>query len=109
MEEVAGLKEAFDMMDSQKRGKINLGEFKVGLQKLGHQIPDTDVQILMEAVRNIFITFPPFLLYDCFNGILAKFFSFCSYFGIYCDKDNIQHFFSMSWINTEQYSVKDLE
>ncbi|KAL8545151.1 hypothetical protein ACS0TY_005372 [Phlomoides rotata] len=49
VEEVAGLKEAFDMMDSEKRGKINLGEFKIGLQKLGHQIPDTDVQILMEA------------------------------------------------------------
>lgn len=55
MEEVAGIKEAFDMMDSEKRGKINLGELKIGLQKLGHQIPDTDIQILMEAVR---ITFP---------------------------------------------------
>lgn len=60
MEEVAGLKEAFDMMDSGKRGKINLGEFKIGLQKLGHQIPDTDVQILMEAVR---ITFSSYFLY----------------------------------------------
>ncbi|KAG8388995.1 hypothetical protein BUALT_Bualt02G0183400 [Buddleja alternifolia] len=49
VEEVAGMKEAFDMMDSGKRGKINLQEFKIGLQKLGHQIPDADIQILMEA------------------------------------------------------------
>ncbi|EPS73534.1 calcium-dependent protein kinase 8, partial [Genlisea aurea] len=49
VEEVAGIKEAFDMMDSEKKGKINLEEFKVGLQKLGHQIPETDIQILMEA------------------------------------------------------------
>ncbi|KAL0460963.1 UNVERIFIED_CONTAM: Calcium-dependent protein kinase [Sesamum latifolium] len=54
VEEVAGIKEAFDMMDSGKKGKINLEEFKVGLHKLGHQIPDADVQILMEAVRIMF-------------------------------------------------------
>ncbi|XP_019253802.1 PREDICTED: calcium-dependent protein kinase 8-like [Nicotiana attenuata] len=48
-EEVAGMKEAFDQMDTGKKGKINLGELKIGLQKLGHQIPDADLQILMEA------------------------------------------------------------
>ncbi|KAL0418502.1 UNVERIFIED_CONTAM: Calcium-dependent protein kinase [Sesamum radiatum] len=48
VEEVAGIKEAFDMMDSGKKGK-KLEEFKIGLHKLGHQIPDADVQILMEA------------------------------------------------------------
>ncbi|XP_060216036.1 calcium-dependent protein kinase 7-like [Lycium barbarum] len=48
-EEVAGMKEAFEMMDTGKKGKINLGELKIGLQKLGHQIPDADLQILMEA------------------------------------------------------------
>lgn len=50
VEEVAGIKEAFDMMDVEKRGKINLEELKRGLQKLGQQIPETDLQILMEAV-----------------------------------------------------------
>ncbi|KAH0784104.1 hypothetical protein KY290_003702 [Solanum tuberosum] len=48
-EEVAGMKEAFEMMDTGKKGKINLEELKDGLQKLGHQIPDADLQILMEA------------------------------------------------------------
>ena len=50
MEEVAGTKEGFVLMDTSKRGKINMDELKAGLHKLGHQIPDADVQILMEAV-----------------------------------------------------------
>lgn len=51
MEEESGMKEAFDMMDSRKIGKINVEELRVGLHKLGHQISDVDVHILMEAVR----------------------------------------------------------
>ncbi|XP_010453327.1 PREDICTED: calcium-dependent protein kinase 7 [Camelina sativa] len=49
VEEAAGIKEAFEMMDVNKRGKINLEELKVGLQKAGQQIADADLQILMEA------------------------------------------------------------
>ncbi|KAK8601899.1 hypothetical protein V6N13_058432 [Hibiscus sabdariffa] len=49
VEEVAGIKEAFDVMDTGKRGKINLEELRAGLQKLGQQIPDADLQILVEA------------------------------------------------------------
>lgn len=49
VEEVAGIKEAFDSMDVNKRGKINLEELRVGLHKLGHQVPDADLHILMEA------------------------------------------------------------
>lgn len=50
VEEVAGLKEAFEMMDTNKRGKINLEELRFGLQKSGQNIPEADLQILMEAV-----------------------------------------------------------
>ncbi|KAF6168321.1 hypothetical protein GIB67_018161 [Kingdonia uniflora] len=49
VEEVAGIKESFQMMDVNNNGKINLEELKVGLHKIGHQIPDADVQMLMEA------------------------------------------------------------
>lgn len=52
-EEVAGIKEAFDMMDTNKRNKINLEELRVGLAKIGHSIPDPDLEILMEAVSTI--------------------------------------------------------
>ncbi|XP_038726178.1 calcium-dependent protein kinase 8-like [Tripterygium wilfordii] len=49
VEEVAGLKDAFNMMDTGNRGMINLEELRAGLQKLGQKIPDADLQILMEA------------------------------------------------------------
>ncbi|QCE05263.1 calcium-dependent protein kinase [Vigna unguiculata] len=48
-EEAAGIKEGFDLMDTGNKGKINIDELREGLQKLGHQIPDADVQILMEV------------------------------------------------------------
>lgn len=71
VEEVAGIKEAFDMMDVEKRGKINLEELRSGLQKLGQQIPEADLQILIEAVRTI-------TLY--FRTLEAKFAIFLSFF-----------------------------
>ncbi|KAK9289737.1 hypothetical protein L1049_007896 [Liquidambar formosana] len=49
VEEVAGIKEGFQLMDTGNKGKINIDELRVGLHKLGHQIPDADLQILMEA------------------------------------------------------------
>ncbi|KAH0860433.1 hypothetical protein HID58_088694 [Brassica napus] len=52
VEEVAGIKEAFEMMDSNKTGKINLEQLKHGLHKLGQQqMADADLQILMEAIQ----------------------------------------------------------
>lgn len=50
VEEAAGLKEGFQLMDTGNKGKINIDELRIGLHKLGHQIPEADVQILMEAV-----------------------------------------------------------
>lgn len=50
LEEAAGIKEGFQLMDTSNKGKINMDELRVGLHKLGHQIPDGDVQILMDAV-----------------------------------------------------------
>lgn len=49
-EEVAGIKEGFKVMDINNKGKINIDELRVGLQKIGQQIPDADLQILMDAV-----------------------------------------------------------
>lgn len=58
IEEVAGIKEGFQLMDTSNNGKINLEELKIGLIKLGHQIPDADLQILMEAVSTPSHAFP---------------------------------------------------
>ncbi|PON32481.1 Serine/threonine protein kinase [Parasponia andersonii] len=49
VEEVAGIREGFNLMDTSNRGRVNMEELRAGLHKLGHQIPDADVQILMEA------------------------------------------------------------
>jgi calcium-dependent protein kinase len=49
VEEVAGIKDGFQLMDTGNKGKINIDELRVGLHKLGHQVPDSDVQMLMDA------------------------------------------------------------
>ncbi|KAL3632467.1 Calcium-dependent protein kinase 14 [Castilleja foliolosa] len=49
VEEVAGIKEGFQLMDTSNKGKIDINELRIGLHKLGHQIPDTDLQVLMDA------------------------------------------------------------
>ena len=50
VEEVADIKDMFSKMDINGNGKLTLEELKFGLHKLGHQIPDADVKILMDAV-----------------------------------------------------------
>ncbi|KAF6169177.1 hypothetical protein GIB67_013607 [Kingdonia uniflora] len=49
VEEVVGIKKSFQLMDVNNNGKITLGELKVGLGKIGHNVPDVDHQMLMEA------------------------------------------------------------
>lgn len=49
VEEVADIKDMFQKMDINNNGKITFDELKFGLHKLGHQIPDSDAHILMEA------------------------------------------------------------
>ncbi|XP_073156863.1 calcium-dependent protein kinase 32-like [Henckelia pumila] len=49
VEEVAGIVEGFQLMDTDNKGKIDIDELRVGLHKLGHHIPDSDLHILMEA------------------------------------------------------------
>ena len=49
-EEVDGLKAMFDMMDINKSGFITFEQFKNGLQKLGSQLGEHEIQQLMEAV-----------------------------------------------------------
>ncbi|GAB2267006.1 Calcium-dependent protein kinase 14 [Dionaea muscipula] len=48
-EEAAGIKERFEMMDTGKRGKINMDDLRSGLLKLGIKALQSDVQTVMEA------------------------------------------------------------
>jgi calcium-dependent protein kinase len=49
VEEAADIKELFNKMDLNHDNMISFDELKLGFHKLGHQIPDSDVQILMDA------------------------------------------------------------
>ena len=50
-EEIKGLKQMFNNMDTDKSGTITVEELKEGLTKLGSKISEAEVQKLMEAVR----------------------------------------------------------
>lgn len=50
-EEIVGLKEMFESMDTDNSGTITLEELKVGLARQGSRISDNEVKQLMEAVR----------------------------------------------------------
>lgn len=52
-EEIYGLKEMFKMMDVDDSGTITFEELKVGLEKVGSKLKDSEVKEIMEAVRNI--------------------------------------------------------
>lgn len=49
-EEIAGLKEMFKMIDADNSGHITLEELKIGLEKVGANIKESDINDLMQAV-----------------------------------------------------------
>lgn len=49
-EEIAGLKEMFKMIDADNSGHITLEELKVGLEKVGSKLKDSEIENLMQAV-----------------------------------------------------------
>lgn len=49
VEEAADIKELFNKIDLNHDNMISFDELKLGIHKLGHQIPESDVQILMDA------------------------------------------------------------
>ncbi|KAG8061197.1 hypothetical protein GUJ93_ZPchr0003g16617 [Zizania palustris] len=48
-EEIAGLKEMFKMLDTDNSGHITLEELKTGLQRVGANLMDAEIDALMEA------------------------------------------------------------
>eukprot|EP00252_Welwitschia_mirabilis_P001502 TRINITY_DN11361_c0_g3_i2.p1 TRINITY_DN11361_c0_g3~~TRINITY_DN11361_c0_g3_i2.p1 ORF type:complete len:535 (-),score=109.49 TRINITY_DN11361_c0_g3_i2:146-1750(-) len=49
VEEAAGIKEVFEKMDINKKGNLSLEELKMGLKKIGTQMGDTEIQMMMDA------------------------------------------------------------
>ncbi|XP_071686006.1 calcium-dependent protein kinase 7-like [Rutidosis leptorrhynchoides] len=52
VDEVAGIKEIFEMMDTGNKGKITVEELRSGFQKLGQLMNDADFKVLTETVDN---------------------------------------------------------
>jgi len=49
-EEVEGIKEMFKIMDTDNDGIVSYEQLKTGLAKLGSQLAESEVQMLIEAV-----------------------------------------------------------
>lgn len=56
-EEIKGLKQMFNNMDTDGSGTITLDELKVGLHKLGSKLSEEEIRQLMEAVRTILLPY----------------------------------------------------
>lgn len=53
-EEIKGLKQMFDNIDTDGSGTITYDELRTGLTKLGSKLSETELQQLMEAVSRFF-------------------------------------------------------
>lgn len=60
-EEIAGLKEMFKMIDTDNSGNITLEELKIGLEKVGANLKDSEIHGLMQAVSS---TLAPLMLLE---------------------------------------------
>ncbi|XP_072965121.1 calcium-dependent protein kinase 29-like [Typha angustifolia] len=49
VEEVANIKQIFDMMDTDKNGNLTFEELKEGLHIIGQPVPEPDIKMLLEA------------------------------------------------------------
>lgn len=50
VEEVEVIRDMFKLMDTNNNGQITFEELKAGLQKVGSQLAEPEMQMLMEAV-----------------------------------------------------------
>ncbi|KAJ0977171.1 hypothetical protein J5N97_012645 [Dioscorea zingiberensis] len=49
LEEIAGIRQMFHMMDTNKDGNLTMEELRKGLHMIGHGVLEPDVQMLMDA------------------------------------------------------------
>lgn len=52
-EEIKGLKEMFNNIDTDRSGTITYDELKIGLARLGSKLNEEEIKQLMDAVRNL--------------------------------------------------------
>lgn len=55
-EQMDGIRQIFNMMDTDNNGDLTFEELREGLLKIGHHVTDPDVQMLIDAVSFCFLT-----------------------------------------------------
>lgn len=53
IDEEADIKEMFEQLDVEKKGELTFDELKEALYKQGHDLPDSDARMIMDAVSVI--------------------------------------------------------
>lgn len=53
-DQIEGIKQIFDMMDTDKNGNLTFEELRDGFHLIGQTVPDPDVQMLIDAVSLLF-------------------------------------------------------
>lgn len=51
VEEVEVIKDMFALMDTDNDGKVSFDELKTGLRKVGSQLAEPEMKLLMDVVR----------------------------------------------------------
>ena len=51
VEEVEVIRDMFTLMDTDKDGKVTYEELRAGLRKVGSQLAEPEIKMLMEVVR----------------------------------------------------------
>ena len=51
LEEVEVIRDMFALMDTDKDGKVTYEELRAGLRKVGSQLAEPEIKMLMEVVR----------------------------------------------------------
>jgi Ca2+-binding EF-hand superfamily protein len=60
-EDIKGLKQTFNNMDTDKSGTITFEELKTGLSRLGSKLTETEIKQLMDAVSTVMLSFSPLI------------------------------------------------
>ena len=60
VEEVEIIKDMFTLMDTDKDGRVTFEELKAGLRKVGSQLAEPEIKMLMEVVN--FYNFISFII-----------------------------------------------
>ena len=58
-EDIKGLKQMFNNIDTDGSGTVTLEELRVGLARLGSKLTEAEIKQLMDAVRVIELITPP--------------------------------------------------